>query len=236
MKLFIRTLAATCAAGLLVGGLAVASDHADSPALGEGDDALDAGADINDLYAFASPADPTKTVGILTVGGVGAATGAFSDAVSYSVIYAPVIGTDLVADVPAIPVSCAFAGDPQGYNCWIGEAGGGGPAVQGLVNGDTVSSEGDVLKVWAGLADDPFFFDLVGFGATVAAFEASFTGADALAGANTLAIVFEVTAAAVNSTTLDDDEDNDTTVLGAFGLTKRLPAGGDDGGGDAGDM
>lgn len=225
MKLFIRTLAATCAAGLLVSGLAVASDHADSPALGEGNDALDAGADINDLYAFASPADPTKTVGILTVGGIGAATGAFSDAVSYSVIYAPVSGTNLVEGVAPIGVNCAFSGDPQGFSCWVGEQGGGGPAVTGAV-GTTQTSADGALKVWTGLSDDPFFFDLPGFNATVAAYAPAFTDppTDALAGANTLAIVFEVTATAVNSTIDDGDADNDTTVLGAFGLTKRLPA------------
>ena len=47
---------------------------------------------------------------------------------------------------------------------------------------------------------------------------------------NTLAIVFEVAPGAVNSTMLDADAANDTPVLGAFGLTKRLPA--VDGGGD----
>ncbi len=232
MKLFLRTLAATCAAGLLVSSLAIASDHDDSPALGEGDDALDAGADINDLYAFASPADPTKTVGILTVGGIGAASGAFSDAVSYSVVYLPVSGTAAVEGATPIPVSCAFQGDPQGYSCWIGAAPGDGPTVQGLVNGPAAATADGVLKVWAGLADDPFFFDLPGFKATVDAYAPSFTDppTDALAGMNTLAIVFEVAPGAVNSTMLDADAANDTPVLGAFGLTKRLPA--VDGGGD----
>jgi hypothetical protein len=212
----------------------MASDHADSPALGEGADALDAGADINDLYAFASPTEPTKTVGILTVGGIGAATGAFSDAVSYSVIYVPVIGTDVVPIAP-LGVNCAFAGDPQGFSCWVGDAGGDGPAVRGAVGTTATSADGS-LKVWAGLSDDPFFFDLPGFNATVAAYAPAFTDppTDALAGANTLAIVFEVTADTVNATVGDADADNDTTVLGAFGLTKRLPA--DDGGGDNGDM
>ena len=224
MKLFVRTLAATCAAGLLASSLAIASDHDDSPALGEGADALDAGADINDLYAFASPEDPTKTIGILTVGGVGAATGAFSDAVSYSVLYSPVKDRAAVPGLLPIGVHCAFSGDPQGYSCWVGEAGGGGPAVQGLVNGDTVTSADGALKVWTGLKDDPFFFDLTGFGATVAAYAPAFTGADALAGANTLAIVFQVDPALVNASSQDADADNDTTVLGAFGLTKRLPA------------
>ena len=225
MKLFARTLAATCAAGLLVSSLAMASDHADSPALGEGDDALDAGADINDLYAFASPTDPTKTVGILTVGGIGAATGAFSDAVSYSVIYVPVIGTEVVEIAP-IGVNCAFfAGDPQVFACWVGEQDGDGARARGEV-GNTVTSADGSLKVWAGLSDDPFFFDLPGFNATVAAYAPAFTDppTDALAGANTLAIVFEVTADTVNATVGDADADNDTTVLGAFGLTKRLPA------------
>jgi hypothetical protein len=223
MKLFAKTIAATFAAGLLLSGPALASDHADSPALGEGDGMLGAGADINDLYAFADPADATRTVGILTVGGIASAADAeFSDAVSYSVLYLPVQGTDVVG--APLGVSCAFSATEagQGFSCWIGDPG--NSMASGLV-GSTVTSDDGKLKVWTGLKDDPFFFDLAGFNATVAAFAPSFTDppTDGLAGANTLAIVFSVDSDSVNSSTLTASEDDNTTVLGAFGLTKRLP-------------
>jgi hypothetical protein len=49
--------------------------------------------------------------------------------------------------------------------------------------------------VFAGLRDDPFFFDLQGFQDTLATATVAFTGADALAGLNASAIVFEMDSA-----------------------------------------
>ncbi len=48
------------------------------------------------------------------------------------------------------------------------------------------------LKAWIGLRDDPFFFDLFGFNDTMSTGTLAFTGADALAGTNVMAIVVEV--------------------------------------------
>ena len=45
--------------------------------------------------------------------------------------------------------------------------------------------------LWAGLVDDPFFFDAQGFEDTLATESLSFTGTDAFEGRNVMAIVLE---------------------------------------------
>ena len=57
---------------------------------------------------------------------------------------------------------------------------------------------GDNGKVWTGLRDDPFFFDLAGFQATVSSGTISFNPAnDFFAGSNITTIVMEVPLTAV---------------------------------------
>lgn len=72
---------------------------------------------------------------------------------------------------------------------------GGSPTVVGPV--ETVLDAGAGLRVWAGLRDDPFFFDADGLQATTATGALAFASDnDSFAGTNVLAIVVELDAAA----------------------------------------
>ncbi|MEE2787705.1 MAG: DUF4331 family protein [Myxococcota bacterium] len=76
------------------------------------------------------------------------------------------------------------------------------PGVQGIVQSHVgvTRSVGDV-KIYSGVNDDPFFFDLTGFGTTVQSGTLSFTGEDSFRGKNTQAIVVELPLSAVADAT-----------------------------------
>jgi hypothetical protein len=173
---------------LLPAALSRAADHLDAPQLrvaGAGDK------DINDVYVFRSPANPANTVLVMTVNPFAGRVNPFGtmsgttfgtnvdyrfqvdnngDAlpdVTYSTTFAaPVAGIQAVtATRTANSLTAPLAGGSTGANLAV--AGGG--------------------TLRAGLFDDPFFFDLVGFNNGF-----NFTGADTFAGANISAIVLEV--------------------------------------------
>jgi hypothetical protein len=173
---------------LLPAALSRAADHLDAPQLRV------AGArdkDINDVYVFRSPANPANTVLVMTVNPFAGRVNPFGtmsgttfgtnvdyrfqidnngDAlpdVTYSTTFtAPVAGIQTVtAARTANSLTAPLAGGSTGTNLAV--AGGG------------------MLR--AGLFDDPFFFDLVGFNNGF-----NFTGADTFVGANISAIVLEV--------------------------------------------
>ena len=165
-------------AGLVVGATAVgisagAADHLDAPRA-----ASNPSLDINDLYAFQSPQNPDNTVLILTVNPLaGILSGTdFDENGAYRILVDN--DGDAKEDV-FIPISFEDAnGDgtqEMRVHGWgteeVGEA-------FSLRNGGTA---------WAGLADDPFFFDLAGFNDGL-----NFTGDDFLAGTNVSAIVLEL--------------------------------------------
>ena len=54
------------------------------------------------------------------------------------------------------------------------------------------TSEGGDIRLYAGLRDDPFFFNLQGFTDTLATGTIAFDGTDQVAGANAMAFVVEV--------------------------------------------
>jgi len=73
------------------------------------------------------------------------------------------------------------------------------PGEAGPVSGPVESAidGGNGTKLWAGLRDDPFFFDFQGFGETLQTGTLSFDGTrDSFAGTNVTAIVLEVPVAA----------------------------------------
>lgn len=179
----------------VLGGLLLAplctqgADHLDAPLLR----APGVGArDINDVYAFQSPANPANTVLVMTVN-------PFAGMVNpFGTISPTTFGSD---------VNYQFNIDNNGdaladvtYNATFGAAGAGGiqsfvatkttgSGTNNIASGSTetnVAVSGGGL-VRAGLFDDPFFFDLVGFNSGFA-----FTGSDTFAGANISAIVLEV--------------------------------------------
>ena len=92
-------------------------------------------------------------------------------------------GTDL-------DVVCALAAGGATMSC-RGPAGLSGSAALGDTGGGT-----GAMRVFAGLRSDPAFFDRQGALATIASGRASFTGTNAFAKANVLAIVVELPSAA----------------------------------------
>jgi Domain of unknown function (DUF4331) len=133
---------------------AVAADHIDAPAV-----VADPTTDITDLYTWV---EGSNVVFALDVTPLATMTSKFSDKVQY-VIHTestdtfgkPGVGVDII---------CTFAVD-QKISCWVGD--------KDYVTGDAsptmgIKSMGGKFTVFAGLRDDPFYFNLDGFKDAVA--------------------------------------------------------------------
>ncbi|HJR86586.1 MAG TPA: DUF4331 family protein [Acidimicrobiia bacterium] len=183
-RLPILAVIAALAVGLAAGPASLlAADHLDAPGLTPpgGDSRLD----INDVYAFQSPADPGHAVLIMTTNpAAGALTGQLG--------FHPDATYEFLADNDgdAKPDNWARINfdpaDPSGQQAYRLKVKGTGPNIRG-VTGQTFDLDGQV-KVTAGTFDDPFFFDLVSF--LAADFDCS-SASNFFAGLNTQAIVFE---------------------------------------------
>ncbi len=187
---------------------ASAADQGDGPAL-MGDPA----ADVADVYAFVSPADSTRLVLVMTVHAFATESSRFSPRVDYLLHVEQNIGLGAVFDF-----RCRF--DDLAYECT-------GPG--GLVGTGTLGSAGGgaPFRVWAGLADNPFFFDREAFDASLARLrgapeqerglcgvEGGVGGHDYFAGTNVLAIVLELPSSVVT-------DGGETPELLVWGRTVR---------------
>lgn len=159
-----------------------AADHLDGPLVSN-----DRAADINDVYAFINPNDAGELILAATVFPIAGAGSQFSDAVEYRFNIessaAPLTtGTDFV-------INCRALGKrSQGMRCALA----GTDTVAGQLDRVNVNDAGD-LRLFAGLRDDPFFFDLVAFQETLNGTGGfSEPGEDFFAPLNTLAIVLGV--------------------------------------------
>lgn len=167
----------------------IAADHLDAPAVKK-----DGRTDITDIYAFRSMENPDNTVLIMDVNplaGVVSGT-SFDPKATYEFL------VDNDGDARAdVTLSASFTGSDQGRQ-----------RLKVKLNGETVgngSADGRVTlqgggRAWAGLADDPFFFDLQAFNDQVKGAGGSRTFCDAnavdfFAGTNISAIVLEVPSA-----------------------------------------
>lgn len=180
----LRLLLASCLAcvSMLAGyGPAFASDHVDAPSI-----LTDGRADINDAYIFLSPADSSKTVLVMTVNPLAGILSpiTFNSDISYE------FNIDKNNDtVPDFAFICRFSPFlPNGqqrlhirYRYDGTEVSGGA----GMVGDDITMRGGGVAR--AGVFDDPFFFDFLGFNNNF-----QFTGSDFFAGFNVSAIVIEM--------------------------------------------
>jgi Domain of unknown function (DUF4331) len=138
-----------------VASMAIAADHRDGP-----DVSMDPTADINDVYSWV---DGDNVILVMTVFPQAMADSAFSPNVQYvfhtashAAFGAPGTGVDII---------CTFD-DQQVAQCWAG--------ADEYVTGDAsdaagITSASTNFKVFAGLRDDPFFFNLNGFNAAVSA-------------------------------------------------------------------
>ena len=178
-----------------------AADHRDSAVL-----TASPAQDIADVYSFQSPANPANIVLAMTVSGfippAEAATAAFDPEVLYQ------FKIDTNGDAREDLVIQAFA-TGSATNQVMHFIGPTAPGLTGttsrLVNGRGITSvrvstgaapvvtAAQGMSVFAGVRDDPFFFDLVRFNAIVAGQETSFRdpGVDTFAGFNVLALVLE---------------------------------------------
>lgn len=187
-------------AALVAGGLGLwmgispsdAADHAEAPGA-----AADATADIADYYAWHT--EDETTVHVVTWASVLNATEnpQFDDAVLVSLHQAFPEETGDFADLePDVSAHARFgqnsAGD-WGVQVTI-QSPLGDIEISGPVGEAITDDFGAGVTVWAGAADDPFFFDLAGYTATLDTGDLAFTGADALAGANVTALVIEAPA------------------------------------------
>ena len=158
-------------------GLAQAADHRDGP-LATGDPT----ADINDVYPFINPNNPNELIVAITVLPVATPATRFSDAVEYR------LHLDNGAAGGTTTITCTFPNDATRVLC--------------RNVGDTLYAEGpletiidrDDLRVYAGLRDDPFFFDLDAFNRTRAMVSPQFTnpGVNFFRGLNTQVIVLGI--------------------------------------------
>ena len=168
-----------CAAILAV-STANAADHQEAPSA----TALLA-ADIGDYYAWHndSSVNLVLTFGTFAVAGAGAT---FDPTILYGFHFDTTVPADGVSDMD---MYARFAQNEAGE--WGLQVSGIGDApIEGPV--ETVLESAGV-NAWAGLADDPFFFDQAGFLETISTGILSFDPSrDAVAGFNVTAIAIEV--------------------------------------------
>jgi hypothetical protein len=212
---------------LLAGGIALgvaswlaASDHRDSALL-----TADRAADIADVYTFRSPANSDNVVLVMTVSGLIPPPEAATTFFDPNVLYQWKI--DNTGDAVEDLVIQAFVtgSGPHQVMHFRGPAAppGTGTEARVLRGPETatvrvshdaapiVASRGG-LTVFAGVRDDPFFFDLTRFKEIIAGHASSFRnpGVDAFAGTGVLAIVVELPKALLGG-----------PQLGIWGTTNR---------------
>jgi Domain of unknown function (DUF4331) len=169
-----------------------ASDHLDGPRT-----IADPQADIADLFAFTSPERPGHLVLAMTLTPFASQSATFSPEVDYIFRLRAVTALDpLTLDTTALDVTCDFVGVDAGaqtVTCSLPS----GVQAHATV-GDSRGAPQGAMRVFAGLRADPAFFDRQGALATAASGRASFTGQNAFASADVLAIVVEVDPASLS--------------------------------------
>lgn len=146
---------------LLAAPPAHAADHADGPAA-----SADPSADIADLYVWTS-ADASKLNLAMTLGRNVSATSRFSNAVQY--VFHTTSAASFGATGLDTDIICEFRSG-QTISCWVG--------AEDYVSGDAsrltgLASKSGKVRVFAGVRDDPFFFNLQGFRQTTSAVTAA---------------------------------------------------------------
>jgi hypothetical protein len=143
--------------GAAIGLTLHAADHRDGPAA-----TADPAADITDVYAWMST-DKTKVDLVMDVYPNAPAGAMFSDQTLY-VFHLNSAGT-FGGTATETKIICGFD-TAQKITCWVGS----GEMVTGDASATAgITSASAKTKVFAGLRDDPFFFNLTGFKATAAA-------------------------------------------------------------------
>ena len=208
MALELKSVARLFAVGAtLVSFSVMSADHAESPAAD-----ADPAADIADVYLFPSPESATKLVAAITFGGRPAPRSRIDGSFycdpdilfTYNIDRANASGA--FDSIPDIQIYARLAKNNNGQCALqLQNVPGAGGTFSGLI--ETVFSLGG-MRAFAGLRNDPFFFDFEGFtallntfatpgqhGDLVSSFRLSPAGQprrDSFAGRNASAIVFEM--------------------------------------------
>ena len=163
-----RILAAVCA--LAVSAAVMSADHAESP----GTDA-DPAADLADIFIFPSPESTAKTVAAITFGGRPAPRsridGSFycDPKVLYTLHIDRADAAGSFDNVPDVEIFARFGKDLDGTCALqLENVPGAGGTYFGKTESVFTSASG--MKGFAGLRNDPFFFDGEGYAALVASF------------------------------------------------------------------
>lgn len=165
-----------------------AADHQEAPAA----TALPA-ADIGDYYAWHS----NDQLNLILTFGPFAAAGA-PGAYDSNILYGFHFDTSATADgVSDLDIYARFAQDAAG-NWGVQVTGADIAVIEGPVDSVLISSD---VSVWAGVADDPFFFDQSGFNDTLATGTLAFDPtSDDVAGLNITAIAIQLPLASITAT------------------------------------
>ena len=192
--------------------LARAADHRDSAAL-----TADPAADIADVFAFVSPTNASNLVLAMTVNGLIPPAEAGATFFDPDVLYQFHIDTDgdaveerviqATADGTGSSQTVTFRGPaapPTTSSPYRLITAGTSAEVQISTGATARTNTGGSLTVFAGVRDDPFFFDLGRFNDIVAGTEMMFRdpGVDAFAGTNVLALVVELPASSLGTGSL----------------------------------
>ncbi|MDX1578302.1 MAG: DUF4331 family protein [Gemmatimonadota bacterium] len=227
-KLRLALPAILLAAGAGTFGLVRAADHDEAPAVMD-----DPAADIADTYSFRSPTDPENVVLAMTLSDFAPAPdielgrSAFSkdvlyqfnidndgDAVEDVVIQAFVTGSQTNQKMTFVgPVEPEITGT----NTIVRPEEGKPTRVDVSTGPEAIVAEENGMKLFAGVRDDPFFFDLVQFGKILNGEAGGFRdpGVDSFGEFNVYSIVVEVPIEALGGNASGD------TGLGFWGSTYR---------------
>ena len=193
-------LTAFVAATLITGGIIIAADHVDTPAV------TGQPSDITDLYVFRAQdvnnlVFVANTQGLLSPGSTGTAKFDANTVIEFNIDN----NADAVEDLVIQCKYDAASNSMQVYGPVLPSEKGTRSKLEGSVTASavvtaygaaapTVGTGATGIKVFAGPRDDPFFFDLVQFKAILAGSATGFRtpGVDAFAGTNVLSLVVEV--------------------------------------------
>ena len=192
-------LSLIAAATLITGGIIVAADHVDTPAV------TGQPTDITDLYVFRAQdvnnlVFVANTQGLLAPGSTAAAKFDANTVIEFNI--------DNNADnIEDLVIQCKYdaaSNSMQVYGPILPSEKGARSKLEGSVTASavvtaygaapTIGTGGTGIKVFAGPRDDPFFFDLNRYKGILAGTFPGFAnpGTDAFAGTNVLSIVVEV--------------------------------------------
>ena len=198
-----------------------ASDHRDSALL-----TANPAEDIADVYTFLSPTDPDRVVLAMTVSGFIPPSENGTTFFDPQILYEIKLDTD--GDAVEDRVIQAFV-TGSGPHQVMHVRGPVAPLAAGTTDrvipgpevatvrvshsADPIIAERNGVKLFAGVRDDPFFFDLAQFKHVVAGEAAGFNnpGADTFAGFNVLALVIELPTSQLGA-----------SRVGVWGTTSRL--------------